>query len=700
MSLAPTVRNVLSLQFQTAEGNWVTVAVCDAGSIRRTRRLALPPRRPVTATHWRLVKRAAAELTGSRLSITRLSAWRETEALSPHKRWSFDFDTADSRYGLIATAGNVEIYRRNERVASVPSPFTGDQVTQVRRAQALDTLLAFHNDVPPHRIGRQGAHTEWDSRPVVFENMPVYDYTGERAGGVNDVQQLTFRDYQEADTFNLALEGEVTNSIVYAANMATLAASVQAALEVLPNVGDGGVVVTSTADKVLRVEFVGDNRADDIGELAPSTLTSAEGGVSVATLTQGKASGEPVMSETRGWPSCGVFFEQRLFMAGLRSRPQSVIASRTGFFYDLNTRGGQADKGIDVDLSTDESTDVLAMFPGRHLQLFSRSAEFFCPATPITPPPPFPRTSRVGMEPGTPLLELEGGTLFVTAGARSITFMTYDDAIQGYSTRALSSFASHLTVDIVAGGFRRHRSTSEPNLALWVRADGDAALMSAMLEEEVLGFCRWTTDGALTEAGGELAGELYVCARRTAGGVESHRLEVLDDNHMLDASVRVEGEASEITGLGHLEGRTVALYIDGADAGDAVVSAGRVGLPYPSRFAAEAGLLFVPRGRLLPLVMETDPRGGASWHARVGEIAFRLGPTAGLYAGMTGKRQWPVPLKRRPAALLDEGPGQNAFEGWTRLYPVPGFQADAQIDFSQPRPGPLEIREIVVTVQT
>ena len=201
-----------------------------------------------------------------------------------------------------------------------------------------------------------------------------------------------------------------------------------------------------------------------------------------------------------------------------------------------------------------------------------------------------------------------------------------------------------------------------------------------------------------------MAGDLYVCTRRTShGGVETHRLERLDAGRMLDASVLVEGPCSVVTGLDHLEGREVCLYIDGADAGDATVSAGAVTLPYAALRSAEVGLLFEPRGVILPIVLEQDPRGGASMHARVGEIAFNLGPTANLKAGMKGKRLWTVPLKRRgvtgsQGALLDAGPGEDAFEGWTRLYSVPGFQDDAQIEWVQERPGPLEIREIVATV--
>lgn len=708
MTLPVTISAGMALQYESAPAVWTTVATCDVGSILRTRRLGGPPGQAITARRWRVVKLGATPVPGGAVSLKAVAFHQETAELSPHKRWSFDFDTGEQRYGLLATDGNIEVYRKvgtawAERVASIASPYTAAQVPAVRRAQTLDTLLAFHEDVAPHRFARQGAHSEWDSRSQSLENVPIFDYLGTRLGGTNEVQQLSFTDFENAETFNLTLEEETTGSISYSTNMATLAASVQAALLSLANVGAGGVDVTSPSDKVLRIGYLGSNANDNIGELVAQVLISAKGIVRTATVTQGKPGGEPVISATRGWPAAGLFYEGRLWLAAPRSRPQTLLASRQGFFFDFKTGGGQSDKGIDVDLATDQSTRILGLFAGRHLQVFSQSAEFFCASQPITPPPALPRTSSVGIQPDTPLLELEGGTLFVQAGGDTVSHYVFEESAQSYVVVPLSTYAPHLTQGIVAGGFRRHRSTSEPNLALYVRANGEAAAMTALLAQEVLGFTRWTTDGAFTEAGGELAGDLYVCTRRTDATGDSHRLEVLSEACMLDASVRVEGPRATVEGLDHLEGRTVVAYVDGADAGDVVVAGGVATLPYPAQRSAEVGLLFTPRGRSLPMVLQQDPRAGASLHARVGEISMRLGPTANLKAGMAGKRLWTVPLKRRGGpggALLDAGPGEDAFEGWTRLYPVPGFQDDAQVEWVQERPGPLEIRELVVTVQS
>lgn len=706
MTAPVTVAGSVALQYQDAEGDWITVNVCDGGSLLRTRRLGFRPGQSVTAQKWRVVRLGVVDLDADVVQLKALAFWRETAALSNWRRWSFDFDAGENRYGLIASDRNIEVYRRGEWVASVASPFTHDQVLAVKRAQSRDTLIAFHKLVPPHRIGRQGSHTEWDSRSQAFTNLPIFDYTGAKAGGVNEVQQLNFTDMEPGETFNLTLEGETTASISYSATMATLATSVEAALQALTNVGAAGVTVTSPADKTLTLTYAGANAAEDLGELVAAVLNSVKGIVRTATVTQGRAGGEAVISATRGWPSCGVFYDQRLWLGGLASRPQTLIASRIGFFFDFQTRGGQPDKGIDVQLDTDESTEILSLFPGRHLQVFTPSGAFYCASFPIVPPAAFPRSTKEGVEPGTPLLEMEGDALIIQAGGATVSMTVFGDAQQKYEMVPLSAFASHLVDGITAAGMRRGRSTSEPNLAVFVKADGTATAMHAMLKQDVLGFAPWTTDGAFVEAGGELAGDLYVGTRRESGGVNRHRLERMDAGRMLDASVLVEEPCETVEGLDHLEGRTVVAYIDGADAGDVVVVGGSVTLPYPALRSCEVGLLFVPRGRGLPIILEQDPRGGASMHARVGEIALRLGPTANLKVGMAGKKMWPLSLKRRlegsgsVSALLDQGPGEDAFTGWTRLYPIPGFQDDAQIEWVQERPGPLEIQEIVATVQS
>lgn len=701
MTIPVTIPRGIAVQYESGPGVWTTLGEADLGSLLRTRRLAAPPGQSVTARKWRVVRVSEGDLTAM-ATLRRIEFRRETAEPSPVRRWSFDFDAGTQRYGLVATDGNLEVYQGSVRRAAVPSPYAAAAIPGVRRAQALDTLVAFLPSVPPWLVSRQGAHDEWDSRAAALTNVPLFDYDGTNAGGINEKQQLHFVSMSGGDTFNLYLEEEVTAAIAYDGNMTILGASVKAALEALPNVGAGGVTVTSPEFNKLQIEFTGPAGGADVGDMAPQVISSESGLVRQITLTQGRAGGEPVISASRGWPATGVFFQERLFMAGLASRPGVLLGSRAGSFFDFKTRGSTNARGIDVNIAADQSTRILALFPGPHLQGFTESAAYFCPQSPITPPPAFVRTTSNGMEPNTPLFEMGEGTVFVAGGGDTVSHLYYDEARQKYVAPALSVFWAHLCRGIVDAGHRPGRSTLQPDVALFVRDNGEAAFMSALLEQEVLGFTRWTTDGAFLAAGGELKGDLYVCVRRQVeiGGelVERHFYERLDEGHYLDASVRGTGPASSAGGLDHLEGRQVVLYLDGADAGDAVVENGAVTFPFEAERTWEVGLLFVVRGVTLPPLPQEDPRAGASKHERTGEIALRLGPTAGLRAGMKGKRLWPVKGKTRPGALLDEGPGENAAEGWRRVYPVPGFQEDSQTEFEQPRPGPLEIKELVVTV--
>lgn len=55
-------------------------------------------------------------------------------------------------------------------------PWTATIADQVNWAQSADTLLLFHDDLPPHRILRAGSDTNWTSAPLTLNNIPQHDY--------------------------------------------------------------------------------------------------------------------------------------------------------------------------------------------------------------------------------------------------------------------------------------------------------------------------------------------------------------------------------------------------------------------------------------------------------------------------------------------------------------------------------------------
>src|SRR6185436_15715861 len=88
-----------------------------------------------------------------------------------------------------------------------------------------------------------------------------YMSSGAPTAGVNEVQTITIGGTPSGGTFVLSFDGFQTTAITWVAVNATLLASIDAALEALPNIGTGGVTTaagTLTAGiGTLTVTFTG-----------------------------------------------------------------------------------------------------------------------------------------------------------------------------------------------------------------------------------------------------------------------------------------------------------------------------------------------------------------------------------------------------------------------------------------------------------
>lgn len=714
------VSGALVVQYQDGGGNWVNFGLAhDLGSIKRTRRFGGAPGQSITARYWRIIKTGATDWGATLAQVDVVRFWAEGATpttiadLNQVRLRAFNFDDDDQRYILPVTPGNYEVYRQSVQMTPVPAPHTGDQLLTVTGTQLLDTMITFHTDIAPQRVMRQGGHQEWDSRNLSFDALPLYDYTGKNAGGVNEVQQLMFVDYVAGDTFNITLEGETTNAIVWAGVGATDAASIQAALVALPSVGAGQVTVASLSTTEFQATFAGTDAASPVGQMAPVTLSSTAGGVSVAMITQGVPGGEPIISAARGWPACGTFYQQRLYMGGLKGRPQTILGSRLGSYFNFSTKGANADGALNETLDTDEVTAIRNLYSGRHLQVFTSSAEFYFPTEPIEPPAAIKLATRRGCSAGTPQVTMDGQTLFLADGAAALASFEFTFYQDTYQAPFLSVLASHLLggppdtflfFNIVDMGFRKARSTSQSDLALLIRSDGAATVLAALRDQDVTGFAPWTTQGRFLASVGEMGGDIYVVtARQAQDGSWRRYLERMDYNRVLDCSLHYGAgddaiQADNTIAVPWPDGEVLQVYIDGGDGGDVTVAAGKVQLPFTPLHQVEVGYGVTASGTTLPGVLQQDTRGGASMRPRTGIVDFRLGPSTRFKAGQVGGRLYQVKLTRRPNALLDQGDGQAPFFGWTRLFGIPGFRSDAQVTWFQDRPGTLQIEEIVVSI--
>ncbi|MEN9856751.1 MAG: hypothetical protein RLZZ157_1877, partial [Pseudomonadota bacterium] len=370
--LAPGALIDVAVQVESANaagGPWTLFGDPFAIGIEaRTRRVALAPRASRVAKFWRIVVAAGATaaLNGRAISIASVDFLREGDVASNVRLLGFNFSD-EQRYLLACSDRNVDVYRDSVRVASVLIPHTGDQLARVNRTQSLDTLILFHPFVAPWRIFRQGDHDEWDSRAVAFDNVPLFEFGGTTySNGANEKQGLRFANVVSGDRFTLSFGGEVTPDITFTSLGAT-APLVATALKALSNLADDDVIATPTADGI-DIEFTGQNGQSEQPILAP-VARSGTGSITASRLVRGKAGGEAIMSAARGWPACGTFYQDRLFLGGFNSRPQTLIGSTVGAYFDFASDALTPDAGVNYTINTDQAVTIRQMFAGRHFMI-------------------------------------------------------------------------------------------------------------------------------------------------------------------------------------------------------------------------------------------------------------------------------------------------------------------------------------------
>lgn len=93
---------------------------------------------------------------------------------------------------------------------------------------------------------------------------PVWELAIELNAGKNEVQEININGlFTSGGNFKLGFGGDVTGLIPFGASDA----QVTAALEALPDIGSGDVLVTKISDKQYRVEFIGDMAGENIPQL-------------------------------------------------------------------------------------------------------------------------------------------------------------------------------------------------------------------------------------------------------------------------------------------------------------------------------------------------------------------------------------------------------------------------------------------------
>lgn len=505
----------------------------------------------------------------------------------------FKFNT-EQTYLIALHHKTITIFRNDAVVATLVSPYSssdlvasetsgGDLVTSgVYWTQSKDTVLLFHESYPIKELKRTGSHTSWSIGDYTLKNVPRFDfgetYTDPDEIGVDEVQEVSFPapgsqgDWTQGDTFALLLEDEQSENIEFDHDADTIAANMQSALREMPNTSASGITVThngasgaTTITVTFTVTFSGDDGDRPWGSIYYQTISAEQiPTIDIVVTTKGQYPGETVFSATRGYPRCGTFFQGRLWVAGTPSLPHWVWASRVGGHNDFNSDLFKDDYGIAAPADADDVPAFTAIYPGRHLQFFSRSGEFYVPVSDrqaITPANvALRRTTSRGCKPGLRVFEVDGATHFIQRRGGALREMIFADAEQAYQANNISLLSPHLMRDPVDFALRRSTSTTDADYEFMVNDDGTLTVFCTLRTQEVNAMTLWKTAGDYIAVGVVLE-EVYFAVKREIDGTDRTFIEKMDDDLTVDCGLT--GSAGATGTLAHLPSTEIEHLLDG-----------------------------------------------------------------------------------------------------------------------------------------
>jgi hypothetical protein len=356
-------------------------------------------------------------------------------------------------------------------------------------------------------------------------------------------------------------------------------------------------------------------------------------------------------SATDGYPTNVAFFRERLVFATGQTIDMSVAADFENFS-DRNTSGEvTADMAIAIQVSSDTVNTIEWLSPSDGLLIGTAGGEFV--AGEVTTDEPLgpgnvkiTQQSLFGSKSVIPQ-QIGDTILFVQRSGKKMRELQYEFSSNGYKSTDLTVLADHIS----NGGIVDIAYQQEPHSIVWAaRTDGILLGFTYNREQDVLGWHRHVIGGdGIVECVEHIPNpngtqdDLWMIVRRTINGQTKRYIEYLEedfteesaltDAFFVDSGLSYSGAATTtLSGLGHLEGETVQVLVNGAAHPDRVVTSGAITLQVPAT-TASVGLGY--QSTIQTMRIEAGARDGTAQGKtkRINKMVIRFLATVGAIAG-------------------------------------------------------------------
>lgn len=504
---------------------------------------------------------------------------------SPVKLIPFSFNTEQTyiielgdKYARFIK-NSAQIMQDNQPVEIV-TPFSKDDLFDIKYAQNADVLTLCHNNYSPYELSRK-SHYDWSLQEIDFkpqitaptnlkatwtggkEQLVEYRYV------VTAVKKETYEESNRSEeiTVNGELESYWGTTEYITIEFETVEDAVE--YNVYREVNGIFAYVGTTSSNT----FKDDKIEPDLTSTAPIFTNPFENGNN---------------------PSCVNYFQQRKVYACLKNSPQQVVTSQTSTNNNFNiSRPLNATDSINITLSEREVNEIRHIIAMNDLVLLTSGAEWklngsdgaFTASSSLVASP----QSYYGCSNVQPVVS-GNMILFVQSGGSVVRDLGYTYVSDSYDGEELSIFANHLfegkqVIDMAY--------SKEPYRIVWcVMSDGTVNALTYNKKQEVIGWHRHETKGkfeAVSVVREGFEDVAYFVVKREINGktkryierLASRYVEKTEDGIFLDSALTYDGTPIKlIKGLEHLEGETINLLVDSSVVEQKIVKNGCVELDY------------------------------------------------------------------------------------------------------------------------
>lgn len=399
---------------------------------------------------------------------------------------------------------------------------------------------------------------------------------------------------------------------------------------------------------------------------------------------------QPVWSARHGYPTAVTINQQRLVAGGTKRDKNGLWGTRTGLYYDFTL--GDEDRDAFFYALDGESNGVQHLASIRLLLALTLGTEWTLVGgveKPLTPTNVQAKDQSVYGTTDVRPARIGDELVFVQRAGTSVLAMSYNAGTDSYKSPNLATLSEHL----LSKGVVDMAYQQKPVSVLWcVCGDGTLATMTIDRDEGVIAWTQQDTAGAFESVCVIPAGdydEVWTVVRRQVNGLTRRYVEKFTQRATTHSAIfGTDPGGKEVwTGLGHLEGLTVACVADGSKMPQMQVTGGQVTLPRKAK-AVQFGLPVVPLVKPLRPEIGTPTGTAQATMMSAHKVDVLVLDTIG--AQINGR---PVEFRQFGADVLDKPP--EPYSGWKGVGALGWEEGEMEIEISQPDPLPFHVLGIV-----